>query len=54
MEKYGTEAEDGSLRPHITVFQPIVQVNADLIQRIMTILHGTLALHLIARNLSEP
>lgn len=40
MEKYGTEQEETALGSHITVFQSIGQVNADVIQKIMTILHS--------------
>jgi hypothetical protein len=46
MESSPAVGQERALKPHFTVFQPISQVNADLIQKILTILHGMALLHL--------
>lgn len=50
MEKEKEKKEEGQkmkFKPHIEVFQSISQVNADLIQRILSILNGWFLLNSI-------
>jgi len=56
METTPAKGQDRALKPHFTVFQSISQVNADLIQKILTILHGMASFSLATapRDLQMP